>query len=387
MDDANDSDMSSGRSLAWSLAAGSWDEVEHHVVAALGDLARRLGGDRSYVTVYYDDGTFRNLFEWTSVDTVPQLPVIQRLRSEDFSFSHGLALRGETWSAPDVAQLPEDAAAERQSFSSFGVRAVLQVPIVLDGVGIGLVGINHFAPVPGWSDDAIAHAAEIGRAIGIALVRDRSADSTRRADESAGDARRARSELLAHVSHELRTPLHGLLGHTELLSLNLRSDADRRSLQSIETSGRRLLSMVDDLIDLAESSNDRVSDVALAPIVDSATDGLAPVARRRQVIIQSDESLQDVTLRGEPGRFRQVVYCAVSGALQAIDDSGTITLGAGRSDDGETTLTLDVCAPRVNMALEAVMPLARTLIEGHGTIETTEQVGGFEVCITFSHRR
>jgi signal transduction histidine kinase len=237
-------EAAAGQHLAWRLSGASWDEVTSEVVAALEQLAQRLGADRSYVTVYHDDGTFENLFEWTASGVLPQLPVIQRLRSDDFAHTSELARHGEVFVAAAISELPESAAAEQRSFSSFGVAAVLQVPIVVDGEGIGLVGINHFAPVDGWADDEVAAVGEIGRAIGTALVRARAAVATDRAEEAQADARRARNELLAHVSHELRTPLHGLLGYSELLRLELRDEADRHALAQIETSGRRLLAMI-----------------------------------------------------------------------------------------------------------------------------------------------
>lgn len=380
-------EAAAGQHLAWRLSGASWDEVTSEVVAALEQLAQRLGADRSYVTVYHDDGTFENLFEWTASGVLPQLPVIQRLRSDDFAHTSELARHGEVFVAAAISELPESAAAEQRSFSSFGVAAVLQVPIVVDGEGIGLVGINHFAPVDGWADDEVAAVGEIGRAIGTALVRARAAVATDRAEEAQADARRARNELLAHVSHELRTPLHGLLGYSELLRLELRDESHRHALAQIETSGRRLLAMVDDLIDLAESSGDGVTDVAVAPVVAFAVAGLAPVAAQRGVALLTDRSLAGAVVRGEAGRVRQVVYCAISGALQAIERGGAIVVAVGTTAAEAATITLSVHAERLVVRPDLVMPLARVLVEGHGRIDLRERIDGVDVEIAFGHRR
>lgn len=380
-------DEASGPALAWRLAGASWDEVRSEVVLALERLARRLDADRSYVTLYHDDGTFENLFEWTARGVLPQLPVIQRLRSEDFRHSFELARRGQVFAAPDISELPESAAAEHRSFSSFGVSAVLQVPVVVDGEGIGLVGLNHFEPVAGWSDDDVAAVGEIGRAIGTALVRARAVVATERADEALGDARRARNELLAHVSHELRTPLHGLLGYSELLRLELREESDRHALTQIETSGRRLLAMVDDLIDLAESSGDGVTDVAVAPVVAFSVAGLAQVAAQRGIVLLTDRSLAGAVVRGEVGRVRQVVYCAISGAVQAVERDGTIVVAVDATGSGVAAITLAVDAERLAVRPDMVMPLARILVEGHGRIDLRERRDGVDVEIVFDPRR
>ena len=369
--------------VAASFASAPWHEVEGLAIGALGDVARRLGADRAYVTVFHDDGTFRNLFEWTSSGVLPQLPVIQELRSDDFPHTSRLARAGGTFAVPDLERAPESAEAERRSFSSFGVRAVLQVPIVVDGVGIGLVGLNHYAPVEGWPDHDVALVDELCRAICIAVVRERADHVARRSAEALADARRARNELLAHVSHELRTPLHGLLGYTELLGFGLERDEDRRALGMIETSGRRLLSMVDDLIDLAEASGDRVRDVELAPMVASAVGALRAVADQRAAVLEIDASVDGVTVRSEPGRVRQVLHCAVSGALQAIEHGGAVVIGALAADGAPAVVTLAVDVAHPVLRPDTIMPLARTLVEGHGTIDLDERAGGFDVRIAF----
>lgn len=375
--------------LALELAGASSEEAGRLVVAALGSLAERLCADRSYVTVYLGDGTFRNMFEWTAEGIVPQLPVIQRLRSDEFSYSYRLAEDGVVLAVPDVSQLPDDGAAERASFSSFGVAAVLQVPIVVDGVGVGLVGINHYAVVDGWSDDDVEAVRHIGRAIGVAVIRERADDATRRAEEALEDTRRARNELLAHVSHELRTPLHGLLGYAELLELNEEREADRRAVSQIGASGRRLLAMVDDLIDLAESSDGRVGDIALMPLFDMSFDGLAPAARQRDVTIVAGPGLAGATVRAEPGRARQVLYCAISGAVQAVDQGGTVVVDAEPAgiDERSCVVTLAIEGGYSVGRPGMVVPLARTLVEGHGSIDLAERPGGFDVRIEFDADR
>ena len=64
------------------------------------------------MTLYHDDGTFENSHEWTIEGAVPQMPVIQQLRSEDYAYSYEMAKRDEVLRATDLMALPAEAAAE-----------------------------------------------------------------------------------------------------------------------------------------------------------------------------------------------------------------------------------------------------------------------------------
>ncbi|EAQ79968.1 PAS domain-containing hybrid sensor histidine kinase/response regulator [Blastopirellula marina] len=76
----------------------------------------------------------------------------------------------------------------------------------------------------------------------------------RRAKETAEAANAAKSEFLANMSHEIRTPLNGLLGFTDLLLRGAANDPQKRDeyLQIIRTSGRNLLDVINDLLDLSK---------------------------------------------------------------------------------------------------------------------------------------
>ncbi|MCP4312759.1 MAG: histidine kinase, partial [Bacteroidetes bacterium] len=72
------------------------------------------------------------------------------------------------------------------------------------------------------------------------------------AREQAEIANRAKSEFLANMSHEIRTPLNAVLGFSEVLFLN-EEDAEKKGyLQSIQSSGKSLLSLINDVLDLSK---------------------------------------------------------------------------------------------------------------------------------------
>jgi PAS domain S-box-containing protein len=97
------------------------------------------------------------------------------------------------------------------------------------------------------------HAAEV-----VGTCRDVTeqvgAEMLRREKEAAERANRAKSEFLSRVSHELRTPLNGILGFAQLMALDSGHplpQAHRERLATLQTAGRRLLSLINDMLDLA----------------------------------------------------------------------------------------------------------------------------------------
>ncbi len=210
-------------------------------------------------------------------------------------------------------------------------------------------------------------------------MRQRSIQALHRARDEAEQANRTKDELLASFSHELRTPLHVLLGYAELLELDDRSESDREGLLEIQFNGRRLLTLVDDLLHMAArvgvSQSAEPTDVQ--PIVDETVATLSRAAALRDIRLDTDDSITDLVVAVAPGRLRQVMHCVLSGALQSLIAGGTITVRNGSSADapqpsGDAMLPIRLIVTMTGDRVEtsaSVTPLARALMEGWGTID------------------
>jgi PAS domain S-box-containing protein len=193
------------------------------------------------------------------------------------------------------------------------------------------------------SRSALVHDAASGssRRIGVNWdVTDRhTGEVERQQRELAQRESQAKSQFLARMSHELRTPLNAVLGFTQLLSSDERGRDDasllrQRRLDHIHAAGQHLLSLINDVLDLAslESGDVRIdlAPVALASLVAEVLPLLAPLQAGRQIQIRT-EGL-DQRVQADPTRLRQVLLNLLSNAVKYNRDGGQVLLGASLQD-------------------------------------------------------
>jgi len=199
-----------------------------------------------------------------------------------------------------------------------------------------------------------------------------------RARAEAEAASQAKSAFLATMSHELRTPLTAILGYSELLQFQ----AEQRSLpefsadlREIENAGQQLLSMVNDVLDLARVE---AGTLAVSPqrfdlpafVADiGATAGAIAAARGNQLQIACPPDLGEVAL--DPLRLRQVIVHLLRNAGK-FTENGTIELRVARREARAGApapgpqITLEVHDSGIGMTPEQLERLFQPFAQAHG---------------------
>ena len=158
--------------------------------------------------------------------------------------------------------------------------------------------------------------------------------------EAAEAASKAKSMFLANMSHELRTPLNAVIGLADLLLLETGDPTTKRQreyLDAIAQSGRHLLQLVNDVLDLAKLEAGKhaleLEMVAVRDALEEAITGLVPLAHQRGVAlaIQVPGGVRD--LQADRMRLRQILWNLISNALKFTDHGGQVTIRA--ADDGD----------------------------------------------------
>ena len=158
------------------------------------------------------------------------------------------------------------------------------------------------------------------------------------ARESALTASAAKSEFLAVTSHEVRTPLTAIIGFAEMLAETPLDDQQRRYVDTINTAGQRLVTLVNDLLDFTKIESGKIELIALpwspALVVHEAMDLMAPRADGKGLTLHFDHKLPaDLQLVGDANRVRQVLLNLLMNAVK-FTHLGSVTVHAAWTPAG-----------------------------------------------------
>ena len=158
------------------------------------------------------------------------------------------------------------------------------------------------------------------------------------ARDMAEQTARLKSEFLAHISHELRSPINAVIGFTELLLGSPLTDHQRDYLTKVQASGRHLLMIVNDVLDLSkvESGKLRIesTEFRLSSVIRGSVDTIASAAAEKgvELVIDADPSLP-TQFRGDPLRISQILMNFLTNALK-FTQQGEITLSVAQAPKG-----------------------------------------------------
>lgn len=176
----------------------------------------------------------------------------------------------------------------------------------------------------------------------------RQTQELRQAKEDADCANRAKTDFLANMSHELRTPLNAILGFSNAIQEHVFGPLDNAKyaeyVDSIHDSGRHLLDLINDILDLSKVEaralelDERPVDVA--DICEAALQLVRPRAEKGLVHLTLADGHGLPPLMGDERRIKQVLVNLLTNAVKFTEPGGEVRLDARRNESGELELVV-----------------------------------------------
>jgi signal transduction histidine kinase len=239
---------------------------------------------------------------------------------------------------PDINEPGVYQSSIRGTLLRFGYRALLSVPLLREDQIVGSLSLNRKAPGE-FRPEAIEVLKTFATQSALAIQNARLFREIADKSVQLESASRHKSEFLANMSHELRTPLNAIIGFSEVLSEGMFGEINEKQaeyLQDILESGRHLLSLINDILDLSKVEAGRMelesSEFHLPSAIDNALILVKERASRRGITLGStvDEGLG--MLRGDERKVKQVLLNLLSNALKFTPEGGKIDIRAGLQD-------------------------------------------------------
>ena len=319
-------------------AVSSTLDLETVLSTIVSQASQLSGTDGGAIYEYDEDAEEFHLRATQNLD----IGFIDLLRSTRIRKGEGavgrMAVTFEPTQIPDIEQDETYQSRLRTAALREGYHALLAVPLLREDHIIGGLIVNRRTPGE-FAPDVIellrTFAAQSALAIQNAQLFQELEEKSRQLEV----ADRHKSEFLASMSHELRTPLNAVIGFSEVLldrmfgELNPKQD---EYLQDIVSSGRHLLSLINDILDLAKIEAGRmeleVTDFHLPQAIDNAITLIRERAARRAITLEVDVDPRLGEIKGDERKVKQVLLNLLSNAIKFTPEGGRVKVQAGLAD-------------------------------------------------------
>jgi signal transduction histidine kinase/DNA-binding response OmpR family regulator len=293
------------------------------------------------------------------------------------SVSGRAALEGRTVQVADVLADPEYAKHETQRVGGF--RTVLGVPLMRAGAAIGAVLLtrSEVEPFTQQQTDLITTFADQA-VIAIANVTlfDEIQDKSRQLEQ----ASQHKSQFLANMSHELRTPLNAIIGYSEILqedAVDLGQDNLVADLKKIESAGRHLLGLINDILDLSKIEAGKMDiyleDVEIVPLLEEVRSIIVPMAEKNANVLEYRLADNLGSVRTDRTKLKQSLLNLFSNGSK-FTENGRLTLDVQRFETDKPMVSFAVSDTGIGMTEEQLGRLFQAFNQADAS--TTKKYGG-----------
>ncbi len=312
----------------------------------LENAGRLVDGDVAWMTQRIDDGTYLWAAKWADTPDLDRRAFGERMvnaapiRPVDLtqgSFMSRIYASARTINETDVLALPE-VLEQSPTVKLTGARSLVGVPVRTEGTVLGAFIVARMDVRP-FTDREVQLVETFADQAAIAIQNVRLFNEIQEKSGALEIANRHKSEFLANMSHELRTPLNAIIGFSEVLLQGIFGEVNekqREYLDDVLSSGKHLLSLINDILDLSKIEAGRMElELSTFSLADALESGMTIVQERatRHGITLSTIVPDDLpSIEADERKVKQILYNLLSNAVKFTPDGGRIEVRAGVED-------------------------------------------------------
>jgi signal transduction histidine kinase/HAMP domain-containing protein len=261
------------------------------------------------------------------------------LRVGDKTVLGQAVLKGAPDQVPDLVNMPDYPLSHLSHMQKAGFRAVLAVPLLREDRLIG--GLVVRRKKAGEFPAPVVNLLQTFATQSVLAIEN--ARLFREIEEKGRQlelANRHKSEFLSNMSHELRTPLNAIIGFSEVLLERMFGEMNEKQedyLKDIHSSGQHLLSLINDILDLAKVEAGRMelnpTTFDLSAAIDNALTLIRERAMHHGIALATEIDSQLGELNADERKLKQILLNLLSNAVKFTPEGGKITVGARRLRD------------------------------------------------------
>src|SRR5215475_12140184 len=296
-------------------------------------------------------------------------------------------LEGRVIHIADVLTDPDYTWAEAQRLG--GYRTVLGVPMLREGVPIGVLGLSRSEVRP-FTEKQIELVSTFADQAAIAIENVRLFDEIRDKSRQLETASKHKSQFVANMSHELRTPLNAIIGLTDMLVSNAARFGTEKSLEPlrrVQNAGTHLLGLINQVLDLSKIEAGKLEldleSVSILPLIGNVIETARPLAERNKNILTVECPPDLPPIEADAMRLRQIILNLLSNACK-FTEAGNIKLQVTAALGGRQFVEIAVIDTGIGMTAEQMSHLFEEFTQADSS--TARQYGGTGLGLAITRR-